>query len=223
MIKFAENLLLFLFFVVIGITIALVYLRVQKPDTSVLYHSTESQSTPTAVINFSLENSPTSAMRGTVTELKGDVLWKSRAATESAALFPATKIQQGEEVETKEDGNLTIEFSDGQSIQILPKSGLNIIQTLPDNLVFQQTDGTAIYKNTSGLPLAVRGLGLVTQFINGEAKITVNNKTAVVIVEVTKGSLATAYNDSRYETSVANITQGKKLTFNNAKKRATIK
>lgn len=227
--KFIKSFLIFLIFLLLGASLIVIFFgRKEKKVRNLLSPIltpilSSQQEASTSSLNFSLENSPINAVRGAITELKGSVLWKSRTVTESAALSPSTQIQQGEEVETKEAGSLTIEFGEGRSIQIFPKSGLNIVQTLPDNLVFQQTEGAVIYKNSSGSPLAIRSLGLLTQFTAGEAKIAINKKTSTITVEANKGTLNSAYNDLKYVTRVVLVNEGRTFTFNNIKKRALVK
>lgn len=224
-----KGVLLFFCFLFFGAALTVIYLSGQTSVTQIIRPIVEqpvlkSQEDTTAASEpFSLDKAPTNSVNGRITSLSGAVFWKSRVASVSAVLSPTIQIQQGEEVETKDDGQVAIEFGDGQSVIVFPKSGLNIIQTLPSNLVFQQTDGTVTYKNLSGSPLTIRSLGLITQFVNGEARIIINKKTSVVSVEAVKGSLNSAYNDLKYVTRVVNVAQGKKLTFNNVKKRVTIK
>ena len=224
-----KNFIIFLIFLFIGALIPLAYLKTQKNSTTFqapkliapIQLPREGSVSNSPI--FSLENSPTESMRGSLTELSGNVFWKSRTATQSAALPQTVQIQQGEEVGTGEDGNLTVHFSNGRSLSIFPKSHVNIIQTLPGNLVLQQTDGTVTYKNSGKLPLAVRALGLLTQFEGGEVKISVNQTASVVSVQVIGGSAVAAYNDLKYLSHVLTVFQGKLLTFNDLKKRISLK
>ena len=229
MVNLVKNFLILLFFLLLGALTTIGYRKwgegkqTREPKV-VLKPIQDSKAGPSDMSgNFSLENPPSNSLKGKVAAQTGQVFWKSRVATESSSLSPETRIQQGEEVETGEGGNLTIEFAGVRSLNILSKSRVNVIQTLPDNLVFQQTDGTVIYKNTSGLPLAVRSLGLLTQFVSGEVKITINKSTSIVTLEVTKGSATAAYNDLKFISHTLTINEGKVLTFNNPKKKASVK
>ena len=113
-----KSIFYFLCFFFIGVLGVITYGILQKnpgkPVTSIIQTVTKP--------NFDIAVAPSESIRGNIKQMTGDVFWQSRTATESSQIpfdwFDSAHhksaqghgLQQGEEIQTKENGNLTIEF-----------------------------------------------------------------------------------------------------------------
>jgi hypothetical protein len=154
---------------------------------------------------YSLENAPKASLRGRVSSMTGSIHWQSRTATDSAALFTPHEIQQGEILQT--DDPLTA------TISLLPNTRLEIIQTLPSEMVFKQDSGSTVYAASSEAKLSVRSLHLLTEVDGGETKIVTDNENGTVDVSVTSGTAKVSFNDQDNTTSVTTVKPMKTLVF----------
>jgi hypothetical protein len=184
----------------------------QKPEAvpSILPASTN---LPNLFSNFSLENAPSESLRGQITEMKGSVDWQGRTATEAAKISTPIAIQQGENLITEAGGSLTLVFQNACSINFSEKTEVDIIQTLPADMVFSQVSGAAEYSKTGSYPIDIRTSTLLTE-LSGDATISRNPQKPVVTVFVKSGSAVAAYNDLKYISHEVTINAGQTYTFN---------
>ena len=162
---------------------------------------------------FSLEEAPSQSLRGVITNFSGDVWYLGRSATESTKLASnGIKVQQGEKYTTGSNSNLSIDFKNAVSVKLDQESEVDIIQTIPFNIVFSQSKGKAQYKTNGKYPITVRTSYLLTQ-INGEAVIERDPDKPIVTVFIKSGDATTAYNDLNYKSTVVNISEGQMFTF----------
>ena len=164
-------------------------------------------------IIYSLEDPPSESLRGQIATMSGEIYWQGRIATESSQIFDPQEILQGESVSIKKDSDLTIEFDNACIIEMSENTSVNVIQTLPINLVFRQSDGSAVFNRTGENPLSVRTLSLLSD-INGKAKITIDKDKNTIYLEVISGSTTVAYNDLEFISRQMTIEENQTYTFN---------
>lgn len=116
---------------------------------------------------FSLENAPSESIKGQITNMDGEIWWQGRTATEPAQLKEAIEIQQGEILIASDAGNLTVEFAPAATISLFPETQIEIVQTLPLNLVFNQSQGVGQYQSSGINPVTVRSLNLIINLEDG--------------------------------------------------------
>lgn len=173
-------------------------------------------------IKYSLEEPPSQSLRGKIATMSGEIHWQSRIATESSKITDIREILQGEKIETKDGSSLTIIFENTGSIDMSENTTVDIVQTLPVNLVFRQSEGSAIYEKTGEHPLSVRSLSLLSD-IGGKTEISTNDNTNTVSVNVISGSTIIAYNDLDYVSHQLQISEGYTYTFNHDTRKGVLK
>lgn len=173
----------------------------------------------TTPLTSSVEKPPSAALVGTITAFSGTVLWLSRVANSPVAITQPQSIQQGEELQTK-NGTITVSFTNTATIQLAKNAQLSIIQTLPVDIVFQQTQGTVTYTASGSLPVSIRGLDLLVTMKKGTETVSVDAKKQLVTVLVTDGSAIAAYTHNN-KTQVVTVSQKEKFTFDNNEKNIT--
>jgi len=171
---------------------------------------------------FSLNVAPGKSLRGTIANLSGDVLWQSRIATTPAAIKKPQQIQQGEDLVTKGNGQANIVFSSVANLLIYPKTEVNFIQTLPENILIEQKSGDANYKALKDNLLNIRSNSLLAKINQGEIMFSVNENQPQITIDVKSGQITVAYNDINYLTQVMNISSGNRLIFNTNSKRISL-
>lgn len=160
---------------------------------------------------FSIETPPKESLKGTVTELSGDVEWQSRVATEPAKLRSKGSVAQGEEYWTKEDGLIEFDFPQMAIIGLSENSHINFVQTLSDHFVVGQDGGAAVYTmDSSAAPLSVRALSLLIQQNSGKMRVDITN---TVDISVTSGSVIVAYNNIDNVSTLVKIEEGNTFSF----------
>lgn len=171
---------------------------------------------------FSLEKAPSQSLVGKVSSMSGEVKYASRMATESAHISVAPdQVQQGESFSTGEGGSISIVFDQVVSVDIGSNSIVDIIQTLPKDLVFNQPYGTAIYSKTGNSPVSVRSKHLLVED-NGTIELSVSEQDPVVRLAVKSGSAIAAYNDASNISRVYSIDAGQTLVFNDSTRKMTL-
>lgn len=173
---------------------------------------------------FSLEKAPSQSLVGTITSMSGDVDYEKRLATESARLTSPVEIQQGETLETLEGAMLTLDFEDKVKVTMSEKSYLNVIQTLPANIVFYQNKGSINYKKISNVPVSVRLYHLLVN-LDGDIDLFVdleNRNGTVITLEVNSGTAEVAYNDIDLTSHVLSVGSGRTLIFNESNRKAVV-
>ena len=127
-----KALLFFLPALALGIAIPL--LVVNQTRT---YELTPSRTTPPLHTRFSLSEAPADSLRATITRLSGEVTWESRTASSASPLTAPRILQQGEILTTGQSGTASLTLADTCSITLSPDTELNLIQTLPANIVLE--------------------------------------------------------------------------------------
>lgn len=172
---------------------------------------------------FSLEKAPSAALYGLITSLSGNVGWESRVATEPARITVPQKIGQGEALETKEGGRVTVAFPNIGTVTLLPKTYVGIIQTLPVQVVLAQTKGDAIYRKEGAIPLSVTANNLLVKINSGQVSIAIDDTLPLITGDIAAGASATlAYVDTNDQSTVATVENGEGFTFNTRTKRLRI-
>lgn len=177
---------------------------------------------PLPKIPFYLDTAPTQSLKGAIVSLSGNVFWQSRIATEPAQVKKPIELQQGEAVITKDDGRATIVFNNKLNASVSPKTEVDLIQTLQENILLEQDTGNAIYDNLSDASFSIRSRNLLIRVNNGSISLSVDNTNPFITVYVKKGSVTAAYNDVNYITRLFTITQGNSLIFETDTKTADI-
>ncbi len=204
-----KNIILFSVSILVGIVLIFVYVKIntKRPAKTLI-------SSPSQAPAFSLDTAPSQSIRANITTMSGAVNWQSRSATDSAKLAVPRQIQQGEQIDTGENGLATVEFPTFATIKISPSSQINFAQTLPANFVFGQTKGTVNYVNTGKTHLSVRTLHLLTDLADGDITTIINRENPFVTIVVAKGQITVAYNDLQNSSQVQTFQQGDRIVFN---------
>lgn len=211
-----KNVLVFITYFLLGIFLIFSFRKVTQTITS------QQLKSPLPEFSFSLDNAPSESLKGQILTLSGDVGWQSRITTEPAKITKPIPIQQGEGIETLDSGVVELAFSNSADIIIDPKTEINIIQSLPANILIGQNSGLANYKKLGEVPLSVRSNDLLVKINQGEITISVSEKQPYTTVDVTNGSATVGYNDTNFVTQILDITSGKSLLFNTDNKKAKI-
>lgn len=163
---------------------------------------------------FSIEKAPKNSVKGTIESLSGSVKWESRTATAPSEIIKPVTIQQGEILETGEDGKVTIIFPDITSITLSSQSKISITQTLPANFVFDQKEGSVAYEKTGQTPISIRALHLLTTLNTGKLTLTIDKESAEITIVVKKGSATVGFNNLENISTVINIEEGEEFIYN---------
>lgn len=174
------------------------------------------------VSRFSLDKAPSESLVGTISSMSGEIGYEARTATESAKINSPVSVQQGESLSTGSDGSLTLNFKDAANINIESDSGINIIQTLPADLVFQQTIGSVEYIKLWALPVSIRVGHLIVEDA-GDIKISFTKDSPVTTLIVVNGNATVAYNNINDVSRVVNVKTGQTLKFNEGNRRVVLK
>lgn len=212
-----KNIFFFLYALVAGFIMIGLYLR---------FFNTEKKAVqikiPFVGSQFSLEKAPSQSTKGKITSMSGSVKWLSRVATQSATLNPTTQIQQGEQVSTEESGKLSINFDNKLNIIISPKTQIDIIQTLPDNLVFNQASGSAVYEKTGSYPVSIRSRHILIEN-GGSVSVSVDQSGPIITITSISGNSKLAFNDAEYISTIVDLIEGKVYVFNDDTRQGVLK
>ncbi len=210
MINFLKYCLIFIFFTTLGITIFIL---------SFIYLNHENVSTSNPLIPktyFSLKNAPAQSLKGEIASLSGNVAWASRTAAVATLIDKKITVGQGEEIIAQGNGAASVIFPYGINIDMSSNSDLLIIQTLPINLVFSQTQGTITYKNQEGkIPMSIKPLDLLIEIKNGTSSVTVDKDKSQITLNVSSGSATIAFTDTNNNTVTETIKKNSKILFDN--------
>jgi len=174
------------------------------------------------VSSFSIENAPLQSLRGKITSMTGEISWQGRIATEAARIYSPVTIQQGEKLITGEKSSLNLDFKNGCLVEFLPETEIEVIQTLPENIVFLQSSGTAKYVKTGDYPLSVRIKSLLVQG-DGNIVISINPEDLLITLDLKSGTAIAAYNDLDYLSHEVMFQAGEILVFNDGTRKAVLK
>lgn len=172
---------------------------------------------------FSIENAPSQTLIGEVASISGNVSWLSRTASFAMLINSPTKLQQGEEVITQNNGKASITFSKVVNLNVSPNTQVNLIQTLPSDVVIEQKQGLVMYDKNGETPVSIRALDLLINIDKGRCEVLVDKDTSDITVTVSTGSVTVAFNDINNNTNIKSISEGEKYLFNNDSKTGYIK
>lgn len=162
--------------------------------------------------HFSINNAPALSTKGLILQLEGEVLWESRIATEPSALVAHTILQQGESLITGKDGSVTVSFAEAASLELSNNSKVDIIQTLPVDIVFLQQKGIITYQAFKS-SVSIRSNRLLTTIRNGSLRINVDEKLRIVTVTVLNGQAIVAYNNANIISQTHVLNAGDSFRF----------
>jgi len=211
-----KNILIFIAYFLLGIFLIFSFRQLTETINS---HELNS---PLPQFYFSLDTPPSQSLQGAITALSGEVVWQSRTATEPAKITKLRQVRQGEEIKTLDTGQTTIVFSDIADITVYPKTDINIIQTLPSNILIGQNNGAADYKKLDGNPLTIRSQNLLIKINQGEIMISVDENKPYITVNVITGSVSVAYNDINFITKLIAVSSGENILFRTDTGRITV-
>jgi len=211
-----KNLLLFLAFLCVGIILGSSYYvwKNTQPNNNLVQEKKEPR--------FSVERPPKNSKKGTIQSMAGTIKWESRVATESAKINQPVDVQQGEELESGDDGRAVVDFQGELLVSLSPNSHISFVQTLPTNFVFNQIKGTIEYQKTSSAPFAVRCFHLLIQINKADVTISIDDKTAYISITVKNGSAKIGFNDLQNVSNVVNLSGGDKYIFNDDTREGTL-
>ena len=168
---------------------------------------------------FSLEQAPSDSIRGQITGMSGEIWWQSRTATEPAKLTEAITIQQGETLIASDEGKLTVSFNQAATITLFPETRVEIIQTLPLNLVFNQTQGVGQYLVSGPTPVTVRSLNLIVNLDDGLLVVDTDEETGAIILGLKTGRAKVGYNSPEFDSKVWQLEPGDVFEYDNNERR----
>jgi hypothetical protein len=211
-----RSFLLFLFFLLIGLSLVLMYNYWNTKFFTV-------NTSPGVTTKFSLKDAPSESLSASVATLSGSVNWRSRISTNTIQLKMYQKVQQGEEITTGHNGKAGLKIQNDAFLLLEPNTHIAIIQLLPVNFVFVQDKGKVEYANTIRVPISVRSLDLLSVITNGDVIITVDPNKQTVMVAVLKGSVKEGYEDLQNTNTVMNLNAGQIFVFDETNRIGTIR
>lgn len=221
--KFLKYAILILAVFAAGFILTVTFLNSRTKNTeSVVIVTPKPEAVNKITSAFSLENAPSESLSGQITTMTGEVDWTDRIATEASKISSPVTIQQGEELSTGLKSSLALEFTNICSVKFSQSTDIQIIQTLPVNIVFAQISGTGEYIKTGSDPVSVRALNLLAN-INGDTVIAINQLKPVVTLTVKSGTVTAAYNDLKYISHEVTVSAGHTYTFNSGTRRGALK
>ena len=209
-----KNLLPFFLFFTIGITSTILYfgkisLGDQKRFENII------SPTVTPILTFSLDEAPSKSLVGVVFPVTGNVGIITRTATEAAKIDAKTEIKQGESIVVGTDSTAKLEFSGMLRADIDTDTQLDLIQTLPANIVISQNTGKVTYVKTSEIPLTVRIFRLIVDFTQASIEIEVDAKLNTTRVSILEGDATLAYNNLSGVVVKKQLASGEVFLFSN--------
>jgi len=200
----------FLFPFIIGFFLAIVYsyLKTNKATVKTNIIPTEK------ISNFSIVEPPKNSIKGKLESYSGSFKWESRTATAPAEITVAPEIiQQGEVIETEQDSQVFVSFSNIGSIEIFSETSISFTQLLPDNFVFDQSSGKVVYTNKSGTPFSIRSFHLLLVMTTGKTVVEVDRETGRISIDIEEGSAKLGFNDINYNSITDTLKEGEKVIF----------
>jgi hypothetical protein len=212
-----KNILLLITSIIIGILIIVLgFLWISPRDTEVIKIIL-----PKSL--FSLENAPTDSLTGKIASFSGKVAWQSRIAPIAILINSPIKLQQGEEVDTYNDGSAIINFPQFGTITESSDTQINFIQTLKENFVLEQKQGTIIFDKSGENQTSIIALDLLININSGQSSITVDKDNSKITVAVKTGLATVAFDDNANNTNVVSIKNGDTYIFDDNSRTGTIK
>ena len=172
---------------------------------------------------FSLEEAPSDSIRGQITGMSGEIWWQSRTATEPAQLTEVITIQQGEVLIASDEGKLTVSFNPAATISLFPETQVEIIQTLPLNLVFNQTKGIGQYQVSGTNPVIIRSFNLIVNIDEGLLNIDTDEESGVITLSLKTGMAKVGYNSPEFDSKVWSLEPGDIFEYDSNERRGYFK
>jgi hypothetical protein len=222
--KHIRNIILFLVPFLISTFAVIIYFKLTNKISTISLPTVPSISFSDIIkfSRFSLAKAPSQTFLGNITMMDGEVKYEDRNATEAARIYSAVNVQQGESIYTGVDGQTTLNFKDAVEVNIEKDSGVNVIQTLPLDLVFKQTLGSVTYKKLGTYPVSIR-VGHLLIECQGETKVSFTKESPITTVVVVNGAATIAYNNLNNNSRVVNLTTGQTLEFNEGNRKSNLK
>lgn len=170
---------------------------------------------------FSMNNAPSTSLKGTIATMSGTVTWLSRTAKNPVQLQSPRSIQQGETLGTGKNSNVGVLINNAAAVSLSSNSDVNFIQMLPINLVMAQDKGTATYQNTGQNAMTVTTRDLITAVNRAWAVISVDPTAQTVTVAVQKGSVTEGYEDAHDNSTVVTVGAGQQFVFDDTTQEGT--
>lgn len=171
---------------------------------------------------FSLEKAPSQSLVGKIISMSGDIEYEKRLATQSAKISSPIDIQQGESLSTGTDGKIILSFDKTVEVYILSDTTVNVIQTLPLDIVFNQTSGISQYKKLADIPVTIRSHHLLIEN-KGDITVSIDKIKPIISVTINSGSVTIAYNNLGNISKVLTVDEGKTIIFNDTTRKVTVK
>ncbi len=162
---------------------------------------------------FSPDNPPRNSLKGQITTLSGDTFLESRVASEPAKLTKTQEILQGENLVTKTNGKINVAFADAETMTILPDSEIDVIQTLPANIVITQPQGNVQYTKSGNIPFSINAQSLLVNHNQGTLTVSVDKKNQTTTVVVQNGTAQVAYADTDQNSHVIILSHGQTFVY----------
>lgn len=189
------------------------------PKTEIIsLHSPKPSFTPYTGEPYAFTTPPSQSMNASIIRAQGEVSFQSRIATEPASLN-VIEVRQGESLITGENGSIEIQFPSSISALMSSQSHMNLIQTLPHAVIFEQTSGSVRYANPTDIPLVIRIKRLLVSGAKAIISVTYDETRDSITVTSASGSATLAFNDASFVSQVETIQSGKSVTFNNQKRK----
>ena len=138
---------------------------------------------------------------------------------EIAKLTEAITIQQGETLIASDEGKLTVSFNPAATITLFPETQVEIIQTLPLNLVFNQTKGIGQYQVSGASPVTIRGFNLIVNIDEGLLNIDTDEETGVITLSLKTGAAKVGYNSPEFDSKVWSLEPGDIFEYDSNERR----
>lgn len=200
-----KNLTLFAVSIVVGVAIIWAVIPKSSP---VITNKPKAE-----VFSFSLDDAPPASLKGNITGLSGEVLWKSRTATAAAIITVPQMLQQGEEMTASASGKASIVFTNALEITMPADSQMYVAQALPVAIVLQQSTGEINYHKLGATPISVRSLHALVEIL-GNTTILVADPLMTIT-----GPAKVAFNNLQNVSQIRSVSPGGTFVFNDSTRR----
>lgn len=209
--KFIKNFLVFLFFLLVGFGGLYSFLTSNPKIRTVSIKDIFSGS------KFSLLEAPSYSIKANVSNLNGEVFWKSRISETATKVESLSNMQQGEGVITGDNGHIELGFVNVATVTVNENSEIDVVQTIPNDIVFSQKLGIIKYKKIGNIPVSVRVKRLLVEVFD-DVQVEIDGSLVRII-----GNAKIAYNNNANVTKTLNVPLGKTLIFNNQSLKVVVK
>lgn len=198
--------------IVLGGVISLNFFYTSNKQGTVNILQTIETPSPTPTINFSIETPPRLSLKGKVASLSSNVFYISRSSSQEQIFNPDQQVLQGETIISSNSANIQFSFYQDNLVKLSEKTSLEIIQSLPNNIVYKQISGNAYYK-ISNQKTSVIITPLLLFSDSGEFTISIDDKRKILKVTVSQGEITIAFNDTQYNSIVKSFKKRETLSF----------